>query len=165
MLTLNRLGFLQVHINAVSAACKISPSSAEIVFLIIMFGFIQHLIGKFQKSRYEELPLEMPTTIAYPDGTRRTDYRAEFKDTLGSEVRAMIAELKAAHPAVATRLALVWGTPEYDEYMNSLLFDERAVDKEHSYRARAGFSPDVMSLLMRLHEEHQIRFNRSPQIS
>lgn len=125
-----------------------------------MLGLIQTLFGRRKDQGLDQPVEEFTTTIAYPDGTKRSSYRSEAPkaDRLDPMIKDMLKELAEKHPRVAENIAATWGSQSYDQYMASILFDERAVDKNHSYVARAGFSLEVMSLLMRLQEEHQVRF-------
>ena len=126
-----------------------------------MFSFIRDLFSKLKKQEHDPgLPMEtLTTTIAYPDGTKSTNYRESSRKRQGDEkLESMLGELRQAHPHVAERISLVWGSLTCEEYLSSLLFDDRAIKKEAQYAARAGFSPAIMSLLMQLQEEHQGRF-------
>lgn len=108
------------------------------------------------------LPLEtMTTTIAYPDGTQATSYRSGRDSSARNPNKlpvSMLADLRAPYPHIAERISLTWGTPVCEEYLASLLFDDRAVDKQNQYAARSGFNPEVMTLLMQLQDEHQRHF-------
>jgi len=125
-----------------------------------MFGFIQTLLGRRKDQGLDQPVEEFTTIIAYPDGTKRSSYRSEAAkpDRLDPMIKDILKELEEKHPRIAENIAATWGSQSYDQYMASILFDERAIDKNHHYTARAGFSLEVMTLLMRLQEEHQTRF-------
>lgn len=124
-----------------------------------MLSFIRSL---FRKQEDPGIPLEtMTTTIAYPDGTQATSYRSgAFASSRTPKYLplGMLAELRTPYPHIAEKISVTWGTPVCEEYLASLLFDDRAVDKQNQYVARSGFNPQIMSLLMQLQDEHQRRF-------
>ncbi|WP_018610210.1 hypothetical protein [Uliginosibacterium gangwonense] len=125
-----------------------------------MLGFIQTLFGRRKDPGLDQPVEEFTTTIAYPDGTKRNGYHSEVPkaNRIDPVINEMLKELAERHPRIAENIAATWGSQSYDQYMASILFDERAMDKNHHYTARAGFSLEVMSLLMRLQDEHQSRF-------
>lgn len=127
-----------------------------------MFGLIRKLLSKEEKP--VEVPLdELVTTIAYPDGTKRTAYRSNAearKNPLPQDVKAMLTEVHARYPQVAEKISLGWGSDLCESYLSSILFDERATDKDSHYTARAGFDPHIMSLLMQLQDEHHRRYGK-----
>ncbi len=126
------------------------------------------LLRKLFRAREETHPghpMETLTaSIAYPDGRKETSYISEAVLTADGDAEraSMLAELRESYPHIAERISLTWGTPNCEEYLASLLFDERAMDKGHQYVARAGFSPRLMSVLMTLQGEHQRCFCFSP---
>lgn len=126
------------------------------------------LLRRLFRAREEQHPghpMETLTaSIAYPDGRKETSYISEAVLTAegDAERAALLAELREAYPHIAERISLTWGTPNCEEYLASLLFDERAMDKDHQYVARNGFTPRIMSVLMTLQGEHQHCFCFSP---
>lgn len=123
-----------------------------------MLSLIRKLFRR-QEEMDPGLPLEsLTTTIAYPDGSKGTAYRASSVKKVDSVLEGMLAELRAAYPHIAERISLTWGTPDCEAYLASLLFDERAMDKDHQYIARTGFNPQIMSVLMLLQDEHRLCF-------
>jgi len=129
----------------------------------IMFGFIRRLFT--QEEKPTEIPLEaLATTIAYPDGSKRGTYRntpAAKTTRIPAEVQALLAEIGVRHPQVADQISMAWGTELCEQYLNSVLFDERATARESHYTARAGFDPHIMSLLMQLQDEHNLRHGKA----
>lgn len=121
-----------------------------------MFGFIRRLFT--QEEKPTEIPLEaLVTTIAYPDGSKRTAYRntpTARSTRIPAEVQALLAEIGVRHPRVADQISIAWGSELCEQYLKSILFDERATARESHYTARAGFDPHIMSLLMQLQDEH-----------
>lgn len=58
----------------------------------------------------------------------------------------MLTAVEAEHPAIAARIAAIWGEPECDAYLSKLLIQDRD--------GRAGFSMTVFSALAGLQELH-----------
>ena len=58
----------------------------------------------------------------------------------------MITAVEAEHPAIAARIAAIWGEPECDAYLARLLIQDRD--------GREGFSVPVFSALAGLQELH-----------
>lgn len=125
-----------------------------------MLSLLRRLFG-VREEQHPGHPMETLTaSIAYPDGRKETSYISEAVLTAeGDAARAeLLADLREAYPHIAERISLTWGTPNCEAYLASLLFDERAMDKDHQYVARNGFTPKIMSVLMTLQGEHQRHF-------
>ena len=54
------------------------------------------------------------------------------------------------HERLGKGIAAIWGSPEYDDYLQQLVFN--AADAKRDIRA--GFKPEVLAALMRLSELH-----------
>lgn len=129
-----------------------------------MFGFIRKLFR--QKDEHpSEIPLEaLMTTIAYPDGSKRTAYRnnpSARTDKIPPVVQALLTEIGVRYPQVSEHISMAWGSELCEQYLTSILFDERATAPESHYKARAGFDPHIMSLLMQLQDEHNRYYGRN----
>jgi len=123
-----------------------------------MFSFIRNLLSKAKKEEVDiqDAIAPLTTTIAYPDGSKGTAYRTSPRATqFEGELGNLFADLRTAYPHVADKISLTWGSPVCEQYLASLLFDDRVMDKGHQYTARTGFSPQIMSVLMQLQDEHQ----------
>jgi hypothetical protein len=124
-----------------------------------MLNLIRTLFRKHEDKDPGYVMEMLSTTIAYPDGSKGTAYRSHSASPrIETALASMLAELRSAHPHVAERISLTWGTPDCEEHLESLLFDQRVMDKGHQYAARTGFTPQIMSVLMRLQDEHQRSF-------
>jgi hypothetical protein len=133
-----------------------------------MFGFIRKLFRQ-EDNNLSEIPLEaLMTTIAYPDGSKRTAYRnnpSARVDQVPAEVRALLTEIGVRYPQVAEHISMAWGSELCEQYLTSILFDERATARESHYTARAGFDPHIMSLLMQLQDEHNRYYGKTDLMS
>ncbi len=128
-----------------------------------MFGFIRKFFRK-EDNRPSEIPLDaLMTTIAYPDGSKRTAYRnnpSARTDQIPPDVQALLTEIGVRYPQVSEHISMAWGSELCEQYLRSILFDERATARESHYTARAGFDPHIMSLLMQLQDEHNRYYGR-----
>lgn len=68
----------------------------------------------------------------------------------------LIAALEYAHPHIALRVKMLWGTPECGEYIRKLLLPRRL---DH-----AGFSEPVAQSLIALQDLHQRLFPQEPDV-
>ncbi|MBS1211089.1 MAG: hypothetical protein H6R19_3487 [Proteobacteria bacterium] len=123
-----------------------------------MLSLIRNLLKRVKNQEFntDDYPVEpLTTTIAFPDGSKGTAHRVSTRPSpFEGELGKLFVDLRAAYPHVAEKISLTWGSPECEQYLASLLFDDRAMDKGHQYAARNGFSPQIMSILMQLQDEH-----------
>jgi hypothetical protein len=70
--------------------------------------------------------------------------------TTSSELPTDIAQdaalVQEQYPRIGEKILQLWGTAELNEYLDSVLFDERG--------SRNGFPLTIVSALMRIHESH-----------
>jgi hypothetical protein len=52
-------------------------------------------------------------------------------------------------PHIAEKLSLMWGTPDFSEFLNKLMIDDRG--------NRQGFPPEVIDEMLFLHLVHDMR--------
>lgn len=62
----------------------------------------------------------------------------------------MLTAVEAEHPAIATKIAAIWGEPECGAYLLRLMIQDR--------EGRAGFSVPVFSALAGLQELHDMLY-------
>ncbi len=63
-----------------------------------------------------------------------------------------MAIVRAHHERIAKGLALMWGYPECNEYLQKLVFD----GSDPADTRRAGFKPEVLEALLSLLELHRV---------
>jgi hypothetical protein len=70
--------------------------------------------------------------------------------TTSSELPTVIAQdtalVREQYPRIGEKILQLWGSTELNEYLDSVLFDERG--------SRHGFPLTIVSALMRIHENH-----------
>ncbi len=70
--------------------------------------------------------------------------------TTSSELPTDIAQdaalIQEQYPRISEQILQLWGSAELNEYLDSILFDERG--------SRHGFPLTIVSALMRIHENH-----------
>lgn len=62
----------------------------------------------------------------------------------------MLTAVEAEHPAIATKIAAIWGEPECASYLRRLLIQDR--------EGREGFSVPVFAALAGLQELHNLLY-------
>jgi hypothetical protein len=131
-----------------------------------MFERILNLFGKPDSSRGEISAAEaaelMTTTIAHPNQPKPRKSRPAPRATTAPDARTseLLNTLRAHHPRVAEAIAASWGTHACEAYLASLFFDDRSASAKHQYKARAGFSLEMMAVIVQLQDEHTERFGK-----
>jgi hypothetical protein len=67
---------------------------------------------------------------------------------ISAEIAADVKIVIEKFPRIGNRIVLLWGTPDLQNYLNTLIVDERG--------GRAGFPPPIASAILRIHSEHAL---------
>jgi hypothetical protein len=65
---------------------------------------------------------------------------------LPTDIAQDTALIQEQYPRIVEKILQLWGSTELNEYLDSILFDERG--------SRHGFPLAIVSALMRIHESH-----------
>jgi hypothetical protein len=65
---------------------------------------------------------------------------------LPTDIAQDAALVQEHYPRIVEKILQFWGSAELNEYLDSILFDERG--------SRHGFPLEIVSALMRIHENH-----------
>jgi len=71
-------------------------------------------------------------------------------ETTPQEEEYPFVTVKQTYPRIAAAIELMWGSKELEVYLDRLILDDRG--------GRAGFPPQVMEALLKLHKQHTLRF-------